>query len=168
MVPLWPLKKQRRIPKGWAEGVAVTGCSCRRQAPSPTAAVAFMPLWLLVLRWGRWLRADLGGKSPSRDTHSQDVFRSPDPACWPTGFPFIHSLPSVHNMLGSKNEEGFSWWFSGKESACQCRRRGFDPWVGKIPWRRKGQPTPVFLPVKFHGQRILVGYSPKDQRVRHD
>ena len=36
-----------------------------------------------------------------------------------------------------------------------------DPWVGKIPCRRKWQPTPVFLPVKAHGQRSLVGYSPK-------
>ena len=41
MVPPWPLKKQRGIPKGRAEGVAVTGCSCRPQAPSHTAAVAF-------------------------------------------------------------------------------------------------------------------------------
>ena len=37
---------------------------------------------------------------------------------------------------------------------------GFDPWVGKIPWRRKWQPTPVFLPGESHGQRSLVGYSP--------
>ena len=36
----------------------------------------------------------------------------------------------------------------------------FDPWVGKIPWRRKWQPTPVFSPGKFHGLRSLVGYSP--------
>ena len=36
----------------------------------------------------------------------------------------------------------------------------FNPWVGKIPWRRKWQPTPVFLPGEFHGQRSLVGYSP--------
>ena len=36
----------------------------------------------------------------------------------------------------------------------------FDPWVGKISWRREGQPTPVFLPGEFHGQRSLVGYSP--------
>ena len=42
----------------------------------------------------------------------------------------------------------------------QCRRPGFNPWVGKIPWRRKWQPTPVFLPGEFHGQRSLVGYSP--------
>ena len=35
-----------------------------------------------------------------------------------------------------------------------------DPWVGKIPWRRKWQPTPVILPGEFHGQRSLAGYSP--------
>ena len=37
---------------------------------------------------------------------------------------------------------------------------GFNPWVGKIPWRRKWQPTPVFLPGKSHGWRSLAGYSP--------
>ena len=42
----------------------------------------------------------------------------------------------------------------------QCRRPGVDPWVRKIPWRRKWQPTPVLLPGEFHGLRSLVGYSP--------
>ena len=41
-------------------------------------------------------------------------------------------------------------------------------WVGMIPWRRKWQPTPVFLPGKSHGQIRLVGYSPWVARVRHD
>ena len=62
-------------------------------------------------------------------------------------------------------------WFSGKESACQCRRRrrcGFDPWVRTIPWRRKWQPTPVLLLGKSHGQRSLVGYSACGHRVRRD
>ena len=54
--------------------------------------------------------------------------------------------------------------FSGKESICQCRRRGFNPWVGKIPWRRKWQPISVFLPGKSHGQRILAGNSPWDRK----
>ena len=40
------------------------------------------------------------------------------------------------------------------------REAWFDPWVGKFPWRRKWQPTPVFLPGKSHRQRIPVGYSP--------
>ena len=49
----------------------------------------------------------------------------------------------------------------GKESACNTDRRcGFDPGVGKISWRRKWQPTSVFLPGKSHGQRSLVGYRP--------
>ena len=42
----------------------------------------------------------------------------------------------------------------------ECGRPGFDPWVGKIPWRRKWQPTPVFMPGKSHGLRSPVGYSP--------
>ena len=47
-----------------------------------------------------------------------------------------------------------------KESTCQCRRRGFNPWVRKIPWRREWQPTSVFLPGESHGERSLTGYSP--------
>ena len=66
----------------------------------------------------------------------------------------------VQLFLVSNIEMGLPWWLSGKEPACQCRRRGFGPWVGKIPWRKKWQPTPVFLPEKSHGQRSLVGYSP--------
>ena len=72
-------------------------------------------------------------------------------------------------MVLFPHEYGFSWiwhglpWrLSGKESICQCRRhrrRGFDPWVGNIPYKRKWQPDPVFLPGKSHGQRSLVGYS---------
>ena len=56
---------------------------------------------------------------------------------------------------------------SCKESTCQCRRckrHGFDPWVGKIPWRRKRLPTLVFLSGKSHGQRSLMGYSPQGHK----
>ena len=54
-------------------------------------------------------------------------------------------------------------WHSGKESACQCQRHkwcSFNLWVGKMPWRKEWQPTPVFLLGKSHGQRSLGGYSP--------
>ena len=64
--------------------------------------------------------------------------------------------------------EGFSWWLSGKESACQCRRPRFDLWDGKTLWRRKWQSASVFLPGKSHGQRNLVGYSPWGCRVGHN
>ena len=55
---------------------------------------------------------------------------------------------------------GLPWWHSGKRICLQYRRLMFDPWVGKIPWRRKWQCTPVFLPEKFQAQRSLAGYSP--------
>ena len=61
------------------------------------------------------------------------------------------------------NKRGFPGGTSGKELACQCRRHkrcGFDPLVGKIPWRRAQQPIPGFLPGESHGQRSLVGYNP--------
>ena len=51
-------------------------------------------------------------------------------------------------------------WLSGKESACQYRRPRVSPWVGKIPWSRKQQPTSVSLPGNCHGQRSLAGCSP--------
>jgi len=51
-------------------------------------------------------------------------------------------------------------WLSGKESTCPCRRCGFDPWIGKMPWRRKWQPIPIFLPGESYGQSSRAGYSP--------
>ena len=71
-----------------------------------------------------------------------------------------------------------NWWWTGRpggvwfmgsqrvrpdwatELNWQCRRPSFDPWVEKIPWRRKWQPTPVLLPGKSHGLRSVVGYNP--------
>ena len=47
---------------------------------------------------------------------------------------------------------GLLRWLNDKESACQFRRHGFDPWIGKIPWRRKSQHALLVLPGKFHGQ----------------
>ena len=63
------------------------------------------------------------------------------------------------DLRGCNSVHRLSWWLSDKESVCQYRRHRFDPWVGKIPWRRKWQPTPVFLPGESHGQRGLSGYS---------
>ena len=62
---------------------------------------------------------------------------------------------------------------SGKEPACQCRRHKrcrLDPWAGKIPWRRKWQPTPAFLPGASYGKRREPGrlQSIGSQRVRHN
>ena len=63
-----------------------------------------------------------------------------------------------------------AWRLSGKESACQHRRHRFDSRVEKIPWKKKWQPAPVFLPGQSHGQRSLVDCGPwrVTQRVWHD
>ena len=66
---------------------------------------------------------------------------------------------------------GFPRWYSGKESACQCRRHKrheFSPWVRKIPWSWKPPSHSISLLGKSRGQRRLVGYSPRGCRVRHD
>ena len=72
----------------------------------------------------------------------------------------------VINKSGPCQVSGFPSSASGIEPAYQCRRHKrheFDPWVGEILWRRKWQPTSVFLPAKSHGQRSLAGYSPGSQ-----
>ena len=85
--------------------------------------------------------------------------------------PFIEASPPTASgkmcqedkLSAASHTWGLPRWHSGKESARQCRRCkrcGFDPWDGKIPWRRKWQPLPVFLPGEFHGQRSLLDYSP--------
>ena len=70
---------------------------------------------------------------------------------------------SSNNFLSIQYMWGFPGGTSDTESACRYRRHKrlrFDSWVGKIPWRRKWQPMPVFLPGESHGQRSLAGYSP--------
>ena len=80
-------------------------------------------------------------------------------------FPFFATL----HLSARIYLQGLPRWLRGKESACQCKRYGFNSWIGKIPWRRKWQPTPVFLPRKSHGQRSLAGYSPWGcKRVGHN
>ena len=82
--------------------------------------------------------------------------------CW-LAWPESHDSPGYlgYNLLCIKGR--LSRKQSGKESPCQyrrCRLGAFNPWVRKIPWRKKWQPTPVFLPEKSYRQRSPAGYSP--------
>ena len=78
----------------------------------------------------------------------------------------VGGVPISNYYLGGfKRTRGLPWWLR-PERILECRRPGFDPWVGKIPWRREWLPTPVFLPEEFPGQRSLVGYSPWGRRIR--
>ena len=76
---------------------------------------------------------------------------------------YINRPSDLNHMYTTRITLDFPGGGSGKEPACQCRRHerhGFNPWVGKIPWRREWQPTPVFLLGESHGPRILAGYRP--------
>ena len=69
----------------------------------------------------------------------------------------VSSCQALHVLGGTR----------GKEHARQYRRHKrhpLDPWVGRVPWRRAWQPTPVVSPGKFHGQRSLVSYSPQGHK----
>ena len=84
-----------------------------------------------------------------------------------TGEAIVEEGRSGGAASSGKELQGFPGATSGKEPACQCRRYkrlGFDTWVGKIPQKRKWQPTPVFLPGESHGQRSLVGYAPQGSK----
>ena len=72
----------------------------------------------------------------------------------------VHLHVQTNKHTYTQKSGGFLGGPMVKESTFQCRRLGFDPSIGKILWRRKWQPTPVFLPGESHGQRSLVGCSP--------
>ena len=84
--------------------------------------------------------------------------------CWSDN----KGLRTGHKLSWQSSDRVWDWAFqvalvveNPPENAGDVRDvGGFDPWIGKVPWRRKWQPTPVFLPGKSHGQRSLAGYSP--------
>ena len=107
---------------------------------------------------------------PSLPLAHKKAFSPPSP---PTLHTHTHTHTHTHRALlftlTFKSNHLLPWWFNGRECACQCSRHGLDPWVRKIPWRRKWQPTPVYLPGKSLGKRRLAGYCPwGHKRVRHD
>ena len=90
--------------------------------------------------------------------------------------PFLLWLP-IPLMLPSATSQGKRSAFKGvvvlavtnpPANAGDIKRHGFDPWARKISWRRKWQPTPVYLPAESLGQRSLAGYSPRGRIVGHD
>ena len=110
--------------------------------------------------------------SPALTPAEPEAYPSPTPYLFlplptPTAGPgLLYLIPAVCLYLG------FPGGASGKEPACQCRRRKrcrFDPWVAKIPWRRVWQPTPVFLPGESPWTEQPAGLqSMEAQRVGHD
>ena len=113
----------------------------------PLILCLVISFFLFALGFDPWV-----GKIPWRRE------RLPPPVFWPGEF---HGL---YSPWGHK-ESDMTEQLSLSLGCLQWGRPGFDPWVGKIPWRRKWQPTPVLLPGKFHGQRRLVGCSLWDPKA---
>ena len=147
--------------------------------PSPPHPLSQANLLSLILRIQAYLRTFQAAGSPGikilRRT-SPDPEGTPIPGgsspCWQStgwvGESKDFYSPGTYIVIFSLQvykSWGFPGGASGKESACQHRRRKrcrFDPWVRKVPWRMKWQSTPVFLSGESHGQRSLVGYSQRD------
>ena len=118
---------------------------------------------------------EIAGAEPSRPEAQTATRRARPkwpvfPLCqWPPSCPMAPGLKALKegtltNSLGGWiSEDRYQTCFPGGsegKECLQCWRPEFNPWVGKSPWRRKWQPTPVFLPGEFHGQKSLVSYSP--------
>ena len=125
----------------------------------------FSRVWLFVTPWTGACQAPL-----SMEFSRQEYWRGlpfptpgdlPDPGVEPRSL----VSPALAGRFFTTVSPGklLARWLSGKESACQFRgrkKRGLASWVGKVPYRKKWQPAPVFLPGKSHGQRWLVDYCP--------
>ena len=112
----------------------------RPPCPSPASRVYSNPCPL-----GQWCHPTISSSVIPFSSHLQS-------------FPASGSFPVSQFFTSDGQSTGVPGGTSGKELTCQCRRHKrhrFNPWVGKIPWRRAGQPTPEFLPGKSHGQRSL-------------
>ena len=70
-----------------------------------------------------------------------------------------HTL-HLHTLVCSHSHIGLPWWLRQSRICLQCRRPRFNSWVRKVPWRRKWQPTPVFLPREFHGHPWRRAWQP--------
>ena len=106
------------------------------------------------------------GVKPTSPALQAGFFFTAEPLGQPLNIHILQSGSNNHDCTSPATLRqclGFPGGTSGKEPGCQyrrCKRQRFDPWVGKIPWRRAWQPTPVFLPGESQGQRSLVGYRP--------
>ena len=105
--------------------------------------------------WGLWRPGELGELQSKESQRVRHDWANNREWCWALEVIFSLDVGPVHSALDIGLPRWFRWW----RICLPCGRPGFDPWVGRIPWRRERLPTPVFLPGESHGRRILVGYS---------
>ena len=140
------------VPTGTSgDGVSLLSCPSKGERAEPLCHhVHQYWTWAVLGRSMTWAALPATGRSPSFMEGS----------CGTSQPPSHHHVLFLQNTFPCTGHWGFPGGSVVKESTCQCRRCRFDLWVGKIPWRRKWQPTPVFLLGESHGQRSLAGYSP--------
>ena len=133
--------------QGGVEERQVLRSGCRRSGP-PTPPTDLLHSPSLCL----WLASSLsvrGAPSCSDVPALSDFLRlplSPGRLCLPSCSPQCSHCPTAQPHLQSASgTRGLPWWLSWQRICLQCRRPGFNPWVGKIPWRREWQPIPVSL-----------------------
>ena len=134
---------------------------------SPRGTTAGATLWQNTDRRGSWETTGLGYLFPGGTSLSRDAIGSSCGTQTPSvpGGHWPELAKSCYVYMGLSSPAALHplrFRHPHPPPACQCRRYkrlGYDPWVEKIPWRRKLQPTPVFLPAKSHGQRNLANYS---------
>ena len=129
---------------------------CRFATRLPTLA----PTVFCSPAWARGLRGSLQGCTLGQGQGKTEIFQC---ATSSLGSEHVPELLVLRTEGRLRPHWSFPGGASDQEPTCQCRRHkrcGFNPWVGKIPWRRAWQSTPVFLPRESHGQRSLESYSP--------
>ena len=96
--------------------------------------------------------------------HQYSCLENPtDRGAWWATVRGMQELDMSEQLTHTVIHSGLPWWLSGRESICNAGDMGSIPGPGD-PWRKKWQPTPVFLPGKSHGQRSLVGYTPQGSK----
>ena len=123
----------------------------------------------VFFRWDNWILEGLNGSvGPGKHSLFNIALCMLKLRTISGGFLNNCNLQGTWYLLGSVYVSHFPDGSDGKDSACQCRRCKFNPWIGKLPWRRKWQPTPVFLPGESPWAEEPGGLqSMGSQRVRH-
>ena len=156
-----------------ARGAALSKAGLFSRGNYSLPAEALQPAALLAVREVSplFLKGDLGGTSwlPTQEwweSTDKRQLKMPKGKSYLLQFSLWPWETVTHGDCGNSNawdwilSSPLPWGLSWQRICLQFRRPGFSPWVREIPWRRKWQPTPVFLPGEFHGQRSLVGYGP--------
>ena len=171
------------MPKNWCFQIAVV----EKTLESPLDCKKIKPVnskgnqpWTFIGRiyaeasilWPPHVKSQLTGKDPNAGKDwGQEAKREAEREMvgqdhWFNGHEF-EQTPGMLQSMGLQRirhdlatKQGLPWWLRQSSVCLQCRRPGFNPWVGKISWRRKWQSTPVFLPGKSHGRKSLLGYNP--------